>query len=81
LCRLSVVDTGAGLDAETLDKLFTPYTRGATHGQKGTGLGLTIARHAADLLGARLWATSEVGKGTAFHVDIPIEAKSGEVAK
>ncbi|HLL90793.1 MAG TPA: HAMP domain-containing sensor histidine kinase, partial [Tepidisphaeraceae bacterium] len=71
ICRLSVIDTGPGIDAQGLENLTKPYTRGATHGQKGTGLGLTIARHAADLLGAKLWATSEVGKGTAFHVDIP----------
>ncbi len=71
VCRLSVTDTGPGVDAPSLEHLFKPYIRGQTHGQKGSGLGLTIARHAADLLGVRLWATSEVGKGTAFHVDIP----------
>ena len=44
---------------------------GETYGQKGVGLGLFIARQAADLLGARLWAESTLGEGATFHLDVP----------
>jgi len=51
--------------------LFNSFTRGVTYGQPGMGLGLTIAHHAADLLGARLWAESTPGKGSTFFVRLP----------
>ena len=38
---------------------------------RGLGLGLSIARQAADLLNAKLWAESKVGEGTAFHIELP----------
>jgi signal transduction histidine kinase len=70
-CRVSVIDRGPGIAAEQMSRLFAPFTRGETYGQQGVGLGLFIARQAADLLGARLWAESEPGEGTAFHLDVP----------
>lgn len=70
-CRVSVADQGPGIPAEKLEGLFAPFTRGETHGQSGSGLGLTIARQAADLLRARLWADSAPGKGTVFHLEVP----------
>jgi signal transduction histidine kinase len=70
-CRISVIDQGPGIAPERLSQLFAPFPRGETHGQPGTGLGLSIARQAADLLGARLRAESTVGKGSAFHLDLP----------
>lgn len=68
--RISVVDRGPGIAPSRLQELFRPFARGETYGQKGIGLGLYIARHAADLLGARLWAESEVGVGSKFHLDL-----------
>jgi len=70
-CRLSVIDHGPGIAPERMASLFAPFTRGETYGQKGVGLGLFIARQAADLLGARLWAESTPGQGAAFHLDVP----------
>jgi signal transduction histidine kinase len=70
-CRVSVIDRGPGIAAEQMAQLFAPFTRGETYGQKGVGLGLFIARQAADLLGARLWAESKPGEGATFHLDIP----------
>jgi signal transduction histidine kinase len=69
--RISVIDEGPGISPEQMCMLFTPFQRGETHGQKGTGLGLTIAHQAADLLGAKLRAESEPGKGTVFHLELP----------
>ena len=70
-CRVSVIDRGPGIAPDQMCKLFAPFTRGETYGQKGVGLGLFIARQAADLLGARLWAESKPGEGATFHLDIP----------
>ncbi|MGH7214817.1 MAG: sensor histidine kinase [Tepidisphaeraceae bacterium] len=69
-CRISVVDHGPGIDPDKLSTLFAPFTRGETHEQPGVGLGLSIARQAADLLGVRLWAESSVGHGSAFHFEV-----------
>jgi len=70
-CRITVADQGPGIAADVLPKLFVPFSRGETHGEQGVGLGLSIARQAADLLNAKLWAESKVGEGTAFHVELP----------
>ena len=67
---LSVADQGPGIAPERMAELFAPYTRGETQGQPGVGLGLNIARQAADLLGAKLWAESDGKRGTTFYVDV-----------
>jgi signal transduction histidine kinase len=67
---ISVSDQGPGIPPEKMTELFAPYTRGDTQGQPGVGLGLNIARQAAELLGAKLWAESDGKKGTIFHVEI-----------
>jgi signal transduction histidine kinase len=68
--RISVIDGGPGIAADKLQSLFEPFMRGETYGQSGIGLGLSIARQAADLLGAKLWAESEAGQGAAFHLEL-----------
>jgi signal transduction histidine kinase len=70
-CLVSVADDGPGIAPERLSELFAAYTRGETHGQPGVGLGLSIARQAAEYLGAKLWAESKPGKGSTFLVQIP----------
>jgi signal transduction histidine kinase len=70
---LAVVDQGPGIEHEKLSELFAPFTRGQTYGQPGVGLGLSIARQAADLLEAKLWAESELGKGSTFFLELPPE--------
>ncbi len=76
VCRLSVIDQGPGIAEEDLANLFAPFSRGETHGQPGIGLGLSIARQAADLLGAKLWAESKVGEGSTFHLELPANPPS-----
>ena len=70
-CLVSIADQGPGIPQEKLSELFGSFTRGDTHGQPGVGLGLSIARQAADMLGAKLWAESEVGKGSTFYLQLP----------
>ena len=68
--RVSVADTGEGMDSETLEKIFMPfYTRKEVG--KGTGLGLPIALNIVEGMGGRIEVRSEPGKGSAFTVVLP----------
>jgi len=69
--EITVADQGPGMDPQQLERLFAPFVRGDTHGQSGVGLGLFIARQAAEVLGANLRADSKVGEGTTFHLRLP----------
>jgi signal transduction histidine kinase len=68
---ITVADHGPGIDPEHLERLFAPFVRGQTQGQPGVGLGLFIARQAAEILGGSLRAESKVGAGTTFHLQLP----------
>jgi PAS domain S-box-containing protein len=70
--RFSVRDNGAGIPAEQLRRLFRPLERMARNGiEPGTGLGLAIARKIVERHGGRIWAESEVGRGTTFFFTLP----------
>lgn len=72
--EFSVVDTGVGIAAEHLPTLFNDFTQVDTRMQRrlrGTGLGLSLSRKFAELLGGRVGVESEVGKGSRFWVAIP----------
>lgn len=69
---LKITDTGIGIAAEDLPRIFEKgYTgyNGRT-GKKSTGLGLYLSRKAADMLSHKLYAESEVGKGSTFYIDL-----------
>ncbi|MEM7655385.1 MAG: ATP-binding protein [Bacteroidota bacterium] len=73
----SVVDTGIGIQPDRLARIFDSFTQeDASINRKygGTGLGLSISKHLVDLMGGRMWAESESGKGTTFHFSIWVEA-------
>lgn len=76
-----VSDTGQGIAADKLDAVFEPFMQedeSVTRGHEGSGLGLTIARQVAELLGGKLWAESEKGKGSTFFFTlpfVPVESK------
>jgi signal transduction histidine kinase len=72
---LEVRDTGIGLGGEHLQRIFEPFwqvERPITRRAGGTGLGLTISRRLADLLGAEIQVDSEQGKGSTFTVRLPL---------
>ena len=71
LLRFSVRDTGIGISADKLATVFGAFTQAdasTTRRHGGTGLGLAITSRLAELMGGRIWAESELGKGSAFHV-------------
>ena len=74
---LSVSDTGVGMTAEQRARLFSPLVQGDRSIARrfgGTGLGLTICRHLADLMGGEVAVESALGQGSAFTVTLPLPA-------
>ncbi len=72
--RLEVIDTGVGMDAEALARIFEPYfSTKAT----GTGLGLTIARRNVELNGGAIEVASTPGVGTTVTLWVPADASGG----
>ncbi len=68
---VSVADTGPGIAAEDLNKLFEPFQQlGRRHG--GSGLGLSISKKFIELHGGKLWLESTMGVGTTFFFRLPI---------
>lgn len=81
LLRLSVCDSGEGIPAEKLDKLFEAFERlGAESSNvEGTGIGLIITRHMIELMGGQLDVTSQVGEGSCFAFTMPLSQAPAEV--
>lgn len=75
--RVSVTDTGNGLDQEQQAQLFTAFNRlGAENsGIEGTGIGLVITQNVVELMGGRISVESEPGVGSTFWFELPIGAE------
>jgi signal transduction histidine kinase len=72
---LTVTDHGMGIPTEQLEKIFDRYSRvetTETRSIQGTGLGLPIVRQIVQLCEGKVWATSESGQGSVFHVQLPL---------
>ncbi|MBL8453644.1 MAG: histidine kinase, partial [Zoogloea sp.] len=70
---ISVTDTGKGIPAEDLQRIFEPFYTTKPVGQ-GTGLGLSLSWGIVERHHGRIEVSSEVGKGTTFTVILPIES-------
>lgn len=82
--HIRVSDTGIGMTARQLKKVFAPYTQlrnGQPNNYKGTGLGMPIAANLAKMLGVGLDVESEVGVGTTFTLLAPLRAIRGKDAR
>ena len=69
--RLTVSDTGGGIDKEIIDRIFDPFFTTKKPGE-GTGLGLSVVYGIVKNYGGAITAQSEVGKGTEFNVYLPL---------
>jgi signal transduction histidine kinase len=79
--RIDVVDTGIGIPADELPRLFRPFAQvdtGLTRRHGGTGLGLYISRRLATMLGGHIEVASEPGVGSTFSVVLPLEWQGAE---
>jgi CheY-like chemotaxis protein len=77
--HFQVDDTGVGISAADLERIFLPFTQvDASMSREfgGTGLGLSISRHLSEMLSGQLWATSQVDVGSTFHARIPLHRGS-----
>ncbi|MCA1499600.1 ATP-binding protein [Bradyrhizobium sp. NBAIM14] len=73
VAEFEVIDTGPGIQGGDLERIFAPFERGAlgaSQPQTGTGLGLTISRLLAGVMGGDIKVTSTVGTGSTFRVKI-----------
>lgn len=73
---LSVQDTGIGISEEQLTRIFDSFTQAdvaTTRNYGGTGLGLTISKSLANLMGGDITVASELGKGSTFSLVLPLE--------
>lgn len=74
LVRIDVTDTGPGIPADQMQRLFTRFFRveGNNSPERGSGLGLVITRQLVERHGGKVWAHSEVGRGSTFSITLPI---------
>jgi signal transduction histidine kinase/CheY-like chemotaxis protein len=82
LARFEIADTGPGMTADELERVFEPFERGRAAGPSapGTGLGLTISKMLTELMGGELSATSAPGQGTTFRITLFLAALDGTPA-
>ncbi|MBI4533369.1 MAG: response regulator [Candidatus Melainabacteria bacterium] len=82
MLSFSVTDTGPGISKEGLSSIFDPFVQGIhiayLDQPRGAGLGLTISARLVEMMRGKIWAESEVGKGSVFHFTCPCMVPSQE---
>ncbi|MBI2949777.1 MAG: response regulator [Verrucomicrobia bacterium] len=77
--RFSVRDTGIGIPKDKHRQIFEPFAQAdssTTRKFGGTGLGLAISAQLVHLMGGQIWLESDDGKGSVFHFEVPLQARS-----
>jgi signal transduction histidine kinase len=70
-CRIDVSDTGEGIPADELQRIFDRFHQVDNTDRRGLGLGLYISKAIVDAHGGRIWAESEIGRGSRFSFTLP----------
>jgi CheY-like chemotaxis protein len=72
--RIKVTDTGLGIPAEAIERLFVPFERVASQPSaiEGTGLGLPLSKRLAEAMGGTLELSTTAGKGSTFWIELPL---------
>lgn len=84
ILEVSIADTGVGIAAENIEYVFEPFWQAeqtATRKTGGTGLGLSVTRKLARLLGGDVTVASRIGTGTTFLLTLPMKAPAGETVR
>jgi two-component system sensor histidine kinase/response regulator len=79
--RIEVADTGIGIPADRLDRLFKSFSQidsSTTRHYGGTGLGLSIVKRLTELMGGEVGVRSESGKGSTFWVTVNVDAAAAQ---
>jgi len=82
--EVTIADTGVGIAAENIEYVFEPFWQAeqtATRKTGGTGLGLSVTRKLARLLGGDVTVASKMGAGTTFLLTLPMKAPVGETVR
>jgi len=76
--RVGIRDTGAGIPAEYIERIFERFTQGPSKSsrRRGTGLGLTFCKLMVEAHGGSIWVESEEGQGSAFCFTLPLAKQS-----
>jgi signal transduction histidine kinase len=84
ILEVGIADTGVGIAAENIEYVFEPFWQAeqtATRKTGGTGLGLSVTRKLARLLGGDVTVASRIGAGTTFLLTLPMKAPAGETIR
>ena len=84
LLDISVIDTGIGIAADLHERIFDPFVQisdANCHQYNGSGLGLSISRSLAGLMGGTVELDSQVGVGSNFHLLIPLHKKLDDISE
>ncbi len=77
MIQIRVTDTGIGIEEQALKRIFEPFLQedsSTTRNYGGTGLGLAICKKIVEVMGGRIWVSSQKGVGSAFFVEFPLIA-------
>ncbi|MBT8260912.1 MAG: response regulator [Flavobacteriaceae bacterium] len=80
--KLEIKDNGIGITKEKQESMFESFSQGSVQINRkygGTGLGLSIVKGLVDILKGKIYLKSELGKGTSFFIEIPLEETNEKV--